>query len=381
VLSDRIAVPHTSGVARPVVFLPRGAAVWSNEQLESALLHELVHLRRGDYVTHLIAAIVRAVYWVNPTIWYASRRMEAERERACDDGVVGRVDPIRYAECLMRLAWTGRGAMAQPMLPFVSRSSLRERVSSLLDRAQARRPLGRTAAMAIVAVSALVIGSAGAIEVFGIAKGQGLAAALADPDPIVRRQAAWAMGEAEDPGHVASLHSRLADSDPRVRGVAAWALGEIKDPRSVAPLTALLTDGDARVREMAALAIGEIEDPSGLAALRDAGAAVVSAEARAWAMAQIEHRGGTPEVFAGALQHPHARGPDLPQYLADLRDADPGARSLAAERLGRLDDAAAVPALLDALEDPDPAVRAMAVWALDEINPSRQTRRTAPSAP
>jgi HEAT repeat protein len=88
-------------------------------------------------------------------------------------------------------------------------------------------------------------------------------------------------------------------------------------------------------------------------------------------------------VFSGALHRPDARSADLPRYLADLRDPDSRTRALAAERLGRVGDEAAVAALLDALEDPDAAVRAAAVWALDEINPSRRaaSRPTASAAP
>jgi beta-lactamase regulating signal transducer with metallopeptidase domain len=386
IVSPDLQIPSTFGIIRPTVGLPRTIDGWPSSQLEAALLHELAHLKRRDYVTHLIAGFVKAVYWVNPAVWYAERRLDMERERACDDGVViERVDPVRYAEYLMSLALSGRQSAAQPVLSFANRSSLTERIRSLLDRAQARAPLGRTARLGIVAVAAVLLAGAGAIETFGVVQstGQGVAA-LSDRDPIVRRYAAWAAGESENPTHVDELIEHLADPDARVRVVSAWALGEIKDRRAVAPLTVLLADEDARVREMAALAIGEIEDPSGLAALREAGPAVVSEDARAWAIAQIEHVDGYSEVFAGALTDPeihvevHAR--NLPLYLEQLADADPGVRARAAERLGLLGAPEAVDALLDALEDEDPAVRATAVWALDEINPSR-ARRASPASP
>jgi beta-lactamase regulating signal transducer with metallopeptidase domain len=359
IVSPEIAVPSTFGVTRPTLVLPRAISGWSSDQLDAALLHELAHLRRRDYLTHLIAAFVKATYWVNPAVWYAGHRLDMERERACDDGVVvDRVDPIRYAEYLMSLAWSGRQPATQPVLSFATRSSLPERVKSLLDQAQARTPLGSTTRGAMVALAAVAIAAGGAIEIFGVVQspGQG-AAALSDPDPSIRRYAAWAAGESESPAHVDELVEHLSDPDARVRAVSAWALGEIKDPRAVEALTALLADDDDRVREMAALAIGEIEDPAGLAALREAGPAVVS--------------------FAGALAHPDVRVPDLPRYLEQLADADPGIRALAAERLGLLGAPEAVDPLLDALEDEDPAVRAAAIWALDEINPSRRRSRSS----
>lgn len=377
IVSPDLEIPSTFGVIRPTIVLPKAIDGWGADQLDAALLHELAHLRRGDYVTHLLAALVKAVYWVNPTVWYAGHRLEMERERACDDGViVDRVDPVRYAEYLVSLASSGRRSATQPALSLATRSSLAERVGSLLDQAQARAPLGSAGRGALVAVAGLAIATAGAIEIFGVVRSPGQdAAALSDPDPIVRRYAAWVAGESESRAYVDELVERLGDPDARVRAVSAWALGEIKDRRAVEPLVALLADDDARVREMTALAIGEIEDPSGLAALRDAGPAVVSAEARAWAIAQIEGVEGYPEVFAGALADPGDRSEvriaDLPRYLDELVDTDPRVRARAAERLGLLGAPEAVDALLDSLEDEDPAVRAASIWALDEINPSR----------
>ena len=35
-----------------------------------------------------IAHITCAVYWFNPLLWFAVRRMQAEAERACDDHVL-----------------------------------------------------------------------------------------------------------------------------------------------------------------------------------------------------------------------------------------------------------------------------------------------------
>ena len=372
IISSELEVPSAFGLMRPTVALPRSAARWSKDQLDAALLHEISHLKRRDYATHLVAEFVNAVYWINPAIWYAGRRLDMERERACDDGVVSdRIDPIRYAEYLMSLAWRARERAVQPALSFANRSSLPERVRSLLDRAQTRAPLGTAGRVAIVAIAAAVVVPAAAVEIFGIVQSPAQhATALADPDPLVRRHAAWALGEAESTPNADVLIEHLADSDPRVRAVSAWALGEIKHPRAIAPLTALLEDDDPWVREMAVLAIGEIEDPSGLPALRSADPASVSGEARAWAIAEIELMGDGSDVFAGKLVHPDVEAANLPRYLEDLGARDPRTRALAAERLGLLGAPEAVDPLLDALGDENPSVRAAAVWALDEINPS-----------
>ena len=372
IVSDQVPTPGAFGLLRPTVILPAAADGWTDERLDAALLHELSHLRRHDYLTHLVAFLVRAVYWINPGVWFAAKRLDRERERACDDGaVVARVDPIRYAEHLMSLAWNGRGKV-QPTLSLASRSSLPERVKSLLDRAQTRAPLEPAARMSFGLGALVILLLAGTVEVFGIAKSQDpVLRGLADPDPVERRKAAWVLGEAESLAGVDALVEALGDEDPGVRAVSAWALGEIKDPRAIDALAALLSDPSPRVREMAVLAIGEVEDPAGLDVLVGAGPAS-EAEARDWAVAEIRSQGEGPEVFAGALHHPRAVASRIPAYLAQLGDPDPGVRALAAESLGILGAAEAVDPLLAALDDPDASVRAAIIWALDEINPSRR---------
>jgi HEAT repeat protein len=93
-----------------------------------------------------------------------------------------------------------------------------------------------------------------------------LRAALTDPDPSVRRRAvALAI-----PWRAISLLDLLADPDPDVSEQAAWACGERSpaEPGAVAALAALVTGhDDALVREAAAAALGAIGDPAGLPAI------------------------------------------------------------------------------------------------------------------
>jgi HEAT repeat protein len=70
----------------------------------------------------------------------------------------------------------------------------------------------------------------------------------------------------------------LADPDPRVRRQAAAALEVLAERRAVLPLRALLGDPDAGVRANAARALGRLGDgaivPALVACLRDAAPAV-----------------------------------------------------------------------------------------------------------
>ena len=72
-------------LAPNVILLPADADSWGEDRLRAVLLHELAHIRRNDWESRLIAQIMCAVYWFNPLVWFAARRMQVEAERACDD--------------------------------------------------------------------------------------------------------------------------------------------------------------------------------------------------------------------------------------------------------------------------------------------------------
>jgi HEAT repeat protein len=215
---------------------------------------------------------------------------------------------------------------------------------------------------------------------------------LQDDDPLVRRYAAWALGELEDTRGVRPLSEGLEDRNADVRLVAAWALGEIKDNMAIPPLIDLLEDDDPLVREMAVLALGEIEHPAAVEPLSEAYRRESGLrEPVIWALGEIGGREAdaeraaifaawgrgswdNDEVWTGRLGSTEASpmGDDVNALLVALADDDPWMRRSAAEVLGCLDDERAVDGLLDALRDPESSVRAMAIWALDEINPSRR---------
>ena len=139
-------MPMAWGVVRPVVLLPGGADAWPDDRREVVLLHELAHIRRRDCLTQALAQAVCALYWFNPLVWLAARRLRAERERACDDLVLqsGAEGPS-YAAHLLELARTLRdvrgGALAT--VAMARRSQLEGRLLAILNPALNRRTPGR----------------------------------------------------------------------------------------------------------------------------------------------------------------------------------------------------------------------------------------------
>jgi beta-lactamase regulating signal transducer with metallopeptidase domain/protocatechuate 3,4-dioxygenase beta subunit/thiol-disulfide isomerase/thioredoxin len=84
--SDRISVPIIVGVLRPAIILPRSLAKTEAPGLVDAiLLHELSHIRRGDFGWNLVFKLVQVLYWPHPLIGPLGRIVRAVREQACDD--------------------------------------------------------------------------------------------------------------------------------------------------------------------------------------------------------------------------------------------------------------------------------------------------------
>jgi beta-lactamase regulating signal transducer with metallopeptidase domain len=395
VISRAVAMPATTGWWRPTLLLPVDAVRWTPEQLDAVLAHELAHVVRGDCASHLVVQVVMALYWVHPLTWSASRALALERERACDDAALGAgLSPRSYAAQLLALA-RGRVAQHPAVTLGMAACDLRSRVRRILNPSASRRSPGRWHQVAVAGAAvavALPIAATGVLDRHRVALDATLRE-LAAEDAVRRTHAAWSLGEREDPRAVPHLVGALDDTSIEVRIAAAWALGEIKEPAAIPALASRVGDPEPLMREMVVLALGEIEHPDAVPALTMARERDRSlAPAVAWALEEISGEAAraarrelasvvpvTPhrQVWMGVLPSEsggHRRDPRHAELMAALRTGSPEARRSAACQLGRLGDEAAVEALLEAMRDADPAVRSMAVWALDEINPSRRSR-------
>jgi uncharacterized protein (TIGR03435 family) len=157
-LHEALPGPMTYGVVHPAIMLPRDAQAWEGEDLNRAIVHELEHVRRGDWISHCLARVVCAVYWFHPLVWIAWRQLALEAERSCDDAVVGRSEAIAYADQLVGLAQRFSMVRKSPALAMANRADLATRVGALLDNRQRRGRAGAySVALACAAAALLVI--------------------------------------------------------------------------------------------------------------------------------------------------------------------------------------------------------------------------------
>jgi bla regulator protein blaR1 len=103
--STGVGEPGVFGVLRPVLLLPTGIAErLEPAQMRAILAHELCHVRRRDNLTGMLHMLVEAVFWFHPLVWWLGARLIEERERACDEEVLGQgSQPEVYAEGILNV--------------------------------------------------------------------------------------------------------------------------------------------------------------------------------------------------------------------------------------------------------------------------------------
>ncbi|MEO5980504.1 MAG: M56 family metallopeptidase [Chryseolinea sp.] len=103
--SALIRAPVVMGYIKPMILVPVGMmSGLSTEQLETIFIHELTHIRRGDYIVNIFQSFLEAIYFFNPFVWALSDMMRREREHCCDDAVLEvHGNPLAYVKALASL--------------------------------------------------------------------------------------------------------------------------------------------------------------------------------------------------------------------------------------------------------------------------------------
>ena len=103
--SSSLDAPVVVGFFKPLVIVPAGMfSGLTPDEVETILLHELMHIKRSDYLLNIFQSIIETLLFFNPFVWLLSSIIRREREHSCDDGVIAyHGSPMAYAYALTRL--------------------------------------------------------------------------------------------------------------------------------------------------------------------------------------------------------------------------------------------------------------------------------------
>ena len=152
------------------VILPETLLYSTNEEeLTTAIGHEMAHLARQDFAANVLYQLLCLPITFHPASWFILRSIEETREMACDEFVAERLlDPCVYARSLVSFAAAAINAAPKPnyLLGVFDGNILERRVHRLLHRpaVNLRRARVRLAASLTVLVVSSIVASGIAVK-------------------------------------------------------------------------------------------------------------------------------------------------------------------------------------------------------------------------
>jgi len=384
--SDEVQVPMTCGWRRPAVLVPTVALDWSDERRRVVLLHELAHVRRGDFAAHVAASLAAGLHWLNPLAWMAIKRMRTEREGACDDLVLasGAVAPD-YAEHLLDIARTVTNRPAPAVaLAMARRSELEGRLLAILDNARARgtaRPrmvavAGLALSLFVLPIAALQLGTAAEAFPLMVTDELQAAAPRPSPSPAPTPSAAPAPTPTPTPSvrtdKATTATNAVSDGGPKtgvLGGVSGGVRGGVEGGVSggVGAGSGAGSGSGAGMGSAMSEQAGQDSAPAAPAASpAPLDEATRTKIAQSLASAIHDSDPDVRQQAIHALSNMNSTAA-TPAIIAALKDSNAEVRQSAAHALGNIDDKRAVPSLIEALRDADPEVREQAAWSLGQL--------------
>ncbi|NLV31800.1 MAG: TonB family protein [Acidobacteria bacterium] len=230
-LSPAVHGPVTFGWRSPTVILPLSFRSLSEPCKRAVLCHELIHVRRGDWIAILAEESIRSLLWFHPAVWWLLGRIRLSREQVVDQEVVRLMgDKQPYLDSLLEFARTHRRLQAAPAPLFLSERHLVQRVALLLREVSMNRT---RLAFSMIGISTLMLATlhfaAGSFPLTG-------APALRQ-EPILAQapEPASEPGRADSPApdrpQVAELQAPPVVATAAVAAVAQTPGTEIEAPR------------------------------------------------------------------------------------------------------------------------------------------------------
>jgi len=191
--NSRIKTPMLIGYLKPVILVPAGMITHLPvNQVETILLHELYHLKRGDYLINILQLFMEGILFYHPVVWIISAYIRSEREHCCDDCVLHSTDnPYTYAKALIHLAEKQQTTRLVPGATGSEKHQLHIRINRIInDRTMKSTMRDKAISLALLAGSVFIMlaisgFSAGPSFIKGHTMHTAFNAYPAEPSPLV----------------------------------------------------------------------------------------------------------------------------------------------------------------------------------------------------
>lgn len=150
--TDAVSTAFVLGFIRPEIYLPNNL---EEKEKSYILLHEQVHIKRGDSLYRAAAYMALCLHWFNPLVWLAFHISGMDMEMSCDEAVIRKAGSgvkKEYSHSLLALA-TGTAKIKGVPLAFGEGDTGR-RIKNVL---RYRKPAAILVAAAVILCSAVIV--------------------------------------------------------------------------------------------------------------------------------------------------------------------------------------------------------------------------------
>ncbi|HNS21121.1 MAG TPA: M56 family metallopeptidase [Sedimentisphaerales bacterium] len=136
-LVEGIGQPFVWGLFRGDIYLPASfASADQRGRQKDVLAHEVSHVLRCDAAVNLLQVVSQAFFWFHPLVWWANRRIRAEREKSCNEMAIARLGarPREYSRAIVETLLNEHSSLRQvPSLAVAGPvKNIEERIKTML---------------------------------------------------------------------------------------------------------------------------------------------------------------------------------------------------------------------------------------------------------
>lgn len=158
--TNEAEIPHTFGWKNPTIVIPSYLKD-DPGKLNMAIRHELMHIKRADYLVNGFIMAVKSLCWFHPLLYLFHRDVKEYREISCDTEVLAdeTFSRKKYAQLLFELA-PRHELYRQPVVSMsVNKSTLKKRINTMKTLTTQNRPVRKSILFSLL----LLVGISGFI--------------------------------------------------------------------------------------------------------------------------------------------------------------------------------------------------------------------------